>query len=169
MTVTDSRRKPSPYPRTEVAPAVTERRSETCNAGSQAAPVERETLAGKPTVLQSAITHGKRVAEGVRRCWKLPPLLTVQPPTIEQLDQYARHAAYTSKTGARRACGIGWCYLVAVPNLVASRMWAALWERPGRILTVLLTVKLLSFTPPVAWAVDNIIVPVARGALWLIL
>lgn len=169
MTVTDSRRKPSPYPRTETRPTVTERRTETCNAEPQAHPVERETPAGKPSLLQSAITVGVQLAVNTRRYWTLPPLLTVQPPTIEQITDYARRAAYTGKTGPRRACGVLWCYGAAIPATVASRVWAALWERPGRIALTLTVVKLLSFTPPAAWAVDHLLAPAARTALWLFL
>lgn len=169
MTVTQSPRKPSPFPRTETPTVVTERVTETCSADPQVPAVERETPAGKPSILQSAITVGSRIVEGVRRYWTFPPLLTVQPPTIDQLKAYARRAAYADKTGVRRACGVVWCYGVAIPATVSSRVWAALWERPGRIFAVWLTVKLLSFTPPVVWAVDHVLTPAARAALWLFL
>ncbi|MFG1846800.1 hypothetical protein [Micromonospora carbonacea] len=105
----------------------------------------------------------------MRRYWTLPPLLTDQPPTIDQMTEYARRASYTSKTGVRRACGVTWCYLAAIPNTVAARVWSALWERPGRIALILAVVKLLSFTQPVGWTVDHLLVPATRAALWLFL
>ncbi|MFI6228653.1 hypothetical protein ACIBCR_15230 [Micromonospora echinospora] len=104
-----------------------------------------------------------------RAYWTLPPLLTEQPPTAETIAAYARHAAYTGTTGPRRAAGILWCHTIAIPALVTSRMWAWTWERPGRFVTVTVTVKLLSFLPPVAWAVDHIVTPATQHALTLFL
>lgn len=105
----------------------------------------------------------------MRRYWTLPPVFADQPPTIDQIKAYARRAAYTDKTGIRRACGVAWCYMAAIPNTAAARVWSALWERPGRIALVLAVVKLLSFTQPVTWVVNNVLAPGADLALWLFL
>jgi hypothetical protein len=146
---------------------VTQGSSEICNADAALPAVEREN---GPTVrekLQSAITFGNGLWVRSRGYWTLPPLLTEQPPTAEKIAEYADRAAYTGEAGIRRAAGVGWCRIVAVPQLVASRLWAWLWERPGRFFSVAATVKLLSFLPPAAWAVDHLFTPAARFALWL--
>lgn len=167
MTVTDTRRRPSPQPRTENPTVVTERATETCNADPAVPAVERQTTPTAREKLQSAITVGNRVWVRSRDYWTPPALLTEQPPTLETLTTYARNAAYANKTGVKRAGGIIWCYTAAIPALVRSRVWAWLWERPGRFFTVAITVKCLSFLPPVAWAVDHLITPATQFALWL--
>lgn len=169
MTVTEQRRRPSPTPRTETPPKVTERVTETCNAEAQVPAVERETAPSGPNLLQSAITHGERLWVRSRGYWTLPPLLTEHPPTADTITAYARRAGYTGTTGPKRAAGILWAYSLAIPTLAASRLWAWTWERPGRLVTVAVTVKLLSFTPPFAWTVDHLIKPGVNAALWLFL
>lgn len=102
-----------------------------------------------------------------RAYWSPPPLLSVQPPTMETLTEYARTAAYTSRTGPIRTAGVLWCYGIAAPALIGSRLWAWVWERPGRALATALTVKLLSYLPPLQWVTEHIIKPAADFALWL--
>lgn len=146
-------------------------------AQPQGATPERGTSVPGPSALHSAITerHDRPVDE---RAWLArfgaymtpPALLAEREPAVDEIREYARRAAYTPKTdGPVRAAGIAWCHAVAVPALVASRLWAWVWQRPARFLVVAATVKALSFLPPVAWAVDHLLVPVLDAAVWLFL
>lgn len=159
------------------APAVTERNSALCSADLPGALPERETGESGPGTLHSAITEGDRgpldTREWLRRfgAYCTPPSpLTERRPSMEQMVEYARRARYTSNLhGPVRAVGVAWCYLVAIPAAVCSRFREWLWERPARAVTVLATVKLLTFLPPVAWGVEHVVEPTVRGALWLFL
>lgn len=147
----------------------TESDSESSSAGVAGVSAERETASRTPRSLQSVITQGNRLWEASRAYWSPPALLSVQPPTMETLADYARSAAYTSRVGPVRAAGIAWCYLVAAPALIASRLWAWTLERPGRLLTVAVTTKLLSYTPPLQWATENLVKPTIDAAVWLLI
>lgn len=156
---------------------VTDSDREICNADQDQAAPERETPRQEPSTLQSAITDRNRlwvmVVGGFRRLaryWTPPAILTDQAPAIERIKQYARYGAWTTRTdGPLRAFGIAWCYLVAIPTLVVTRYAEWLCQRPGRFITVSVTVKMLTFLPPIAWAVDHLITPAARFVLRLFL
>ncbi|WP_030487253.1 hypothetical protein [Micromonospora chokoriensis] len=89
-----------------------------------------------------------------------PELLTERRPAVDTMRLYAQRGRYTADLhGAARALGIAYLRGVAVPGLVGARLWEWLTERFARLLVVGVTVKLLSFLPPVAWTVDHLIHP----------
>ncbi|MEV7267039.1 hypothetical protein AB0N38_26105 [Micromonospora aurantiaca] len=93
-------------------------------------------------------------------------MLTERRPAVDTMREYAHRGRYTSQLhGGVRALGIAWYRSVAIPALVAARVWEWLTERPARFLLVAVTVKALSFLPPVAWLVDHVIHPGADLAL----
>ncbi|MCX5119196.1 hypothetical protein OG992_18585 [Micromonospora sp. NBC_00362] len=99
-----------------------------------------------------------------------PPLLTERRPAVDTMRLYAQRGRYTADVhGAVRALGIAWFRGVAVAGLVGARLWEWLTERPARFITVAVTVKLLSFLPPVAWTVDHLIHPGVDMALRIFL
>lgn len=152
---------------------VTVGNSEVCTAEFDSLPSEREIGSGRPGSLHSAITDGDRrpwsSADWIRRfgAYCTPPaLLTERRPAVDTMREYAHRGRYTSQLhGAVRALGIAWCRGFAIPALVAARVWEWLTERPARFLLVAVTVKALSFLPPVAWLVDHVIHPGADVAL----
>ncbi|MFI7608506.1 hypothetical protein ACIBTV_25600 [Micromonospora sp. NPDC049366] len=156
---------------------VTDGNSALCTADPEGAPAERETWAGEPEALQSAITKSDGKSGWIRvwitraRANFTPPdVFREQRPSVEQLKDYAYRARYTNRTrGARRYLGVAWCYCVAIPVALRSRLREWMWQVPSRALVVLVTVKLLSFLPPVAWLADHVVKPTVQFALWLIL
>lgn len=156
---------------------VTDRNSALCNAESADVPAERETARFRLSTLHSAITDRDDrpvdSAAWIKRfgAYFTPPaVLAEQAPAVDQIKAYAHRAAWTSRTdGPVRAVGIGWCYLIAIPMTVWSRIREWVWQRPARALVVLVTVKALTFLPPVGWLVDHLIKPAVRFALWLFL
>ncbi|MFG1776593.1 hypothetical protein ACGFIG_09210 [Micromonospora sp. NPDC049048] len=99
-----------------------------------------------------------------------PPLLTERRPALDTMRVYATRGRYTSGLhGAVRALGLAYYRGWATPSLVAARTWEWLTERPARFVVVAVTVKLLTFLPPVAWLVDHLIKPSVNAALWLFL
>lgn len=175
MTVTEARRRPSPYPRptTEAPPTSTESETEPCTAASEEVPAERETRPTRLASLQSAITDrdtwGRLLVAS--RAYVTPPSIFTDPaPSLPELSQYAHRGAWTAHTtGTRRALGVVWWRLIAYPKTALNRLDEFIWQRPGRLLAVALLTKLIAHTTPGTWVVDNIIVPVAHGALWLFL
>lgn len=159
------------------APSVTDRNSASCNAEPAGAPAERWATRFGLKTLHSALTErdGLRgeVAGRAKRLFVYfapPALLREQAPAVDQIKEYARHGLWTSNTtGPVRFAGLCWCYLIAIPKTVWSRTSEWVWQRPGRFLTVAVTVKLLTLFPPVGWVVDHLIEPAVQFALWLFL
>ncbi|WP_327029690.1 hypothetical protein OG989_03990 [Micromonospora sp. NBC_01740] len=99
-----------------------------------------------------------------------PELLGERRPALATMRVYATRGRYTPTLhGVLRALGMAYFRGWAAPNLIAARLWEWLTERPGRFVVVAVTVKLLTFLPPVAWLVDHLIKPGADLALWLFL
>ncbi|MFE9955817.1 hypothetical protein [Micromonospora sp. NPDC005299] len=95
-----------------------------------------------------------------------PALLTERRPAVDTMRLYARRGRYTGQLrGPARRLGLIWLAMVAAPALVAARTWEWLMERPARFAVTVVTVKLLSTLPPVAWLVDHVIHPGADVAL----
>lgn len=156
---------------------VTERETALCTADLADLPAERDTTSPDAATLHSAITDSDRERFDTR-AWLAkfgayftpPPLLTDRRPAVDTMRLYAVRGRYSgSLHGAARALGLVWYRGVAVAGLVSARIWEWLTERPGRFITVALTVKALSFLPPVAWTVDHLIRPSVDTALWLFL
>ena len=152
---------------------VTERKTAVCSADSADLAAERETALGGPGSLHSAMTDSDRrpfdtaawLAKFGAYCTP-PPLLTERRPALDTMRLYVQRGRYTDGlSGPRRALGLVWFRGVATPALVAARLWEWLTERPARFLVVALTVKFLSFLPPVAWTVDHVIHPGVDTAL----
>lgn len=150
-------------------PDVTVRNSALRNAESSASDPGDPPRAQGPATLHSAITVSKRIGRRIGATFSLPHVLAERQPSAEEIRDYARTAAYAGETGPRRALGLAWCHLVAVPTLVVSRVWAWTWQRPARAIVVTLTLKALSELGPVEWVADNVIKPGADFALWLFL
>lgn len=146
---------------------VTQRESALCNAQSLGVPSERETGLSGPESLHSAMTDSDRRpfdtaawVEKFRGHFTPPELLAERRPALDTMRRYALRGRYTEDTaGWRRALGIAWYRGVAAPGLVLSRIWEWVTERPARFLVIAVTVKFLSFLPPVAWLVDHVIHP----------
>lgn len=99
-----------------------------------------------------------------------PELFTDRPASIPELAAYAHRGDWTRQQyGALRAAGIWWWRLVGYPKTVRHRFAEWLWQRPGRAVTAVLLVKLLSLTTPGAYVVDQLIEPVVHAAIWLFL
>lgn len=150
----------------------TVRNSEVCNAESAPAsdvPVSSGfVLSGLHSAIRSAITG--RVWPWVADLLHPPAVLAEQAPAVAQIRRYAHQARWTDSTrGPVRAAGIAWCYLVAVPATVAARYGEWVWQRPARALVVAVTVKFLTYIPPVGWTVDRLVVPTIDAALRLFL
>lgn len=173
MTVTEERRRPSPYPRLVGASDVTESESAPCTADSEDAPAERETATSRLSSLQSAITDGdawRRWLAVAGKHFTPPSVLTERPPSVQALTRYAYHGAWTRRTiGPVRMFGVAWLRTIGLPTTVWSRYSEWIWQRPGRAIPVLLLVKLLAVTGPGAWAVEHLIQPAVSFALWLFL
>ncbi|MDW3849637.1 hypothetical protein NMK34_23775 [Micromonospora sp. BRA006-A] len=143
----------------------------------QTDPRERETAPPAPETLHSPITASdagpgwtSRAAGWLRGFFALPSPLAERAPAVEQILDYARNAPWTARTdGPLRAAGVAFCWLVAVPAVVALRVAEWPFTRPSRLLFTALTVKLLAELPPVEWFTDHIVKPGADWALWLFL
>lgn len=146
---------------------VTQRETALCNADSPDLPAERETTGPAAGTLHSAMTDSDREPFDTQawlakfgRHFTPPPLLTERRPAVDTMRLYAVRGRYTASLhGAVRALGLAWYRGIAIPGLVCARLWEWLTERPGRFVTVALTVKALSFLPPVAWTVDHLLHP----------
>ena len=155
---------------------VTDSDTALCNAELPQGTPERETGVDGTETLQPAITEcdirvGWRArVEKVVGPLELPALLTEQRPAAETIVEYARRGMYTPKlTGPVRRGGIAWAYTAAIPVTVIARLTEWVFERFGRFITILVTVKALTFLPPVGWVADHLIKPAAHAALWLFL
>lgn len=156
---------------------VTQGEAALCNADSADLPAERETGPMDVETLHSAITDSGRrpfdtaawLARFGAYCTP-PPLLTERRPALDTMRVYATRGRYApSLHGGVRALGLAWYRGVAAPSLVGARVWEWLTERPARFVVAAVTVKLLTYLPPVAWLVDHLIKPGADFALWLFL
>lgn len=162
MTATQPARRPSPHPT-----IVTDGDPAACNAGPGTPPSGPPVQEKRPGRLHFAITVGKQTWEWLQRI-EPPVLLADRQPAVEEIRAYAHQSAYTNN-GALRALGIAWCYTVAIPVLVTSRLFAWVCERPVRFFITAATVKLLTFLPPAGWVADHLITPAITGALHLFL
>lgn len=177
MTVTEQPRRPSPRPRTETTtnqPPVSTESNGPLSAGQSPAPaVERETAPDSPETLHSPITLRDAGVERWNRFkthFVMPSPLAEKAPAVQQLKAYAEQAPWTAKhDGPVRFAGILYCRCVAIPYTVWSRIREHIWQRPSRLIVTAVTVKLLTFLPPVAWTVDHLITPGVNAALWLFL
>lgn len=94
-----------------------------------------------------------------------PQVFTDRPASLAELAEYARYAQWTTQdAGLVRACGIWWYRLVGYPKTVTGRYAEWIWQRPGRAIPALLTVKLIAHTTPGAWVVDHVVYPAAQLA-----
>ncbi|PWR08555.1 hypothetical protein DKT68_15170 [Micromonospora acroterricola] len=156
---------------------VTQREAALCNADFPGGAAEREIDSTGAESLHSAITDGDdrptTTGEWLARFGDYctpPALLTERRPAVEQMRLYARRGRYTEQLhGPARRLGLIWLGAVAVPALVVARFAEWVLERPARCAVAVLTVKALSFLPPVVWLVDHVISPGADAALWLFL
>lgn len=99
-----------------------------------------------------------------------PTILADRPASIPELATYAHEGGWTRQQhGLLRASGIWWWRLVGLPKTVISRYREWIWQRPGRVIPVLLLIKLLALTGPGMWVVDHLFLPAARAAVWLLL
>lgn len=106
----------------------------------------------------------------VRDYFTPPELLTDRPASIPELSAYAHRGGWTRQPyGPIRTAGIWWWRLIGLPQTVRSRLREWVWQRPGRAVTAVAAVKLLSLTGPGAWVVETVIEPVVHAALWLFL
>lgn len=137
-------------------------------------PSERETEVIGGTTLRSPLTEreGGRVVRRVfvwlKGQFEPPALLTERAPAIAEIRRVAHEAPWSGTGGgALRALGLAWCYCVAIPAILRSRLREWVWQQPIRFIAVAVTVKLLAELPPVEWLVDNVIKPGVEFALWL--
>lgn len=172
MSVTEQRRRPSPHP-TKTPHNVTVGNSPLSMEKSHQPAVERETAPDRPETLHSPITDGDAGVwrwQAVKAYFTMPSPLAEQAPGIDQIRAYADRAPWTPKAdGPVRAAGAAYARLVAIPYLVWSRTREWLVARPARLIVTAVTVKLLTFLPPVAWAVDHLVKPAINAAIWLFL
>ncbi len=156
---------------------VTERDSAVCIAESTGIPAERGTgVANGQTgtiPVHSAITQRERVQSWLQAAtvYLTPPsVLTDSPASVAELAAYAKRADWTaSQTGFLRGAGVAWFRLVGLPITVVCRYVEWIAQRPGRAIPVAVLVKVAALTTPGAWAVDNILTPVAHAAAWILL
>jgi len=133
----------------------------------QALTAERESGTEAARTLHSPLTHSddspgwvRRSAASVRDFFVMPSPLAERAPAVDQILDYARSAPWTARyDGPIRTGGVVFCRLVAIPAVVALRIAEWPFTRPSRLLFTVVTVKFLSFLPPVAWTVDHLIHP----------
>lgn len=131
---------------------------------------ERESSPKPSPTPVSEVTVSDRWWWRVRDYFTPPELLTDRPASIPELAAYAHRGAWTRQPfGPVRTAGIWWWRLIGLPQTVRSRVREWVWQRPGRALTVLLLVKVLSLTTPGAWVVERLVTPVVHAAIWLFL
>ncbi|MBQ1064452.1 hypothetical protein [Micromonospora sp. C41] len=82
------------------------------------------------------------------------------------MREYVERGRYveTLKHPRRRLARV-WLAVVAIPAVAVARLFEWLLERPARFAVTVVTVKLLSTLPPVAWLVDHVLTPGADMAL----
>lgn len=168
---------------------VTERESALCSAEFGGAPTERELApANGQTVtipVHSAITHRDRVQSWVRAAsayFTPPAVLTERPASVAELRAYAEQADWTASPaacvdehgrrhapGTIRRLGIWWYRLVGLPTTVACRYAEWIAQRPGRAIPVFVLWKLCISSGPGPWVSDNVILPAAHAAAWILL
>jgi hypothetical protein len=133
-------------------------------------PVERETGPRPASAPISEVTVSDRWWWRLRDYFTLPDLLTDRAASVPELAAYAHRGGWTRQPfGPVRNAGIWWWRLVGLPQTLRCRVREWVWQRPGRALTVVLLVKLLSLTAPGAYVVEQLIEPVVHAALWLFL
>lgn len=149
---------------------ITQRGTATCNAETEAPSPERKTGPRSGSAPVPEVTVSDRWWWRVRDYFTPPEILTDRAASIPELAAYAHRSAWTRhRLGLTRTAGIWWWRLVGLPQTLRCRIREWVWQRPGRAITVIALVKLLSLTTPGAWVVDRLITPVVHAALWLFL
>lgn len=140
------------------------------DAGRGSQPTERDGARNQPPKLQPEVTLSDPWWWRVRDYATPPELFTDRPASIPELSAYARRGTWTRQPyGPIRTAGVWWWRLVGLPQTVRCRLREWVWQRPGRAITVIALIKVLSLTTPGAWVVDRVIEPVVHAALWLFL
>ena len=121
----------------------------------------------------SEITMRDRVRgwlEAGRDYWAVPCWVRESPATLIELTAYAREGAWTRRlSGPIRALGIGWLYVVAIPQTARAYAKAHLLQRPGRFLAALLIWTVFIRSVPGVWIAEHLIRPYFHALAWIFL
>lgn len=136
-------------------------------------PAERETADPGAESRNSEITLRDRIRvwlEAGKDYWALPCWVREAPVTLTELTVYAREGSWTRRlTGPIRALGIGWLYVVAIPQTGKAYLRAHLMQRPGRFVAALLIWTVVIRSVPGAWVAAHLIRPYFHALAWIFL
>jgi hypothetical protein len=153
--------------------STTARNSELGTSDFRSPTLEREAVPDDLETRNSEVTLRDRIADLGARAktyWALPAWVSEPPATLTDLTVYARQGAWTTRyRGFIRRLGIGWLYLVAIPQTTLAYLRAHVWQRPGRALAAVLIWTLFIHSVPGIWVAAHIIRPYFHALAWIFL
>jgi hypothetical protein len=149
------------------------RNSEVGSADFQSTRAEREPTFQASETRNSEVTMRDWAWDMLARAtsyWALPAWVSEPPATLTDLTVYARQGAWTSRyRGFIRRLGIGWLYLVAIPQTTLAYLRAHIWQRPGRAVATVMIWLLFIHSTPGIWVAGNLIRPYFHALAWIFL